>query len=64
MAPAAGGDVKILWVAIVLRVAGIAWLAGHALWRMGSGELDAVEGGGGVADPDLDLLPDGRDARA
>ena len=49
------------WLAIVLRIAGLVWIAVAVLRdvpAVSSGDDDAVEVGRGEADPDLDLLTD------
>ncbi len=61
LVPTVSDDGRAYWLAILLRVAGLAWLV-VAVLRDASGDDDAVEVGGGVADPDRDVLPDPRDA--
>ncbi|MBL0746637.1 hypothetical protein [Nocardioides baculatus] len=66
LVPTITDDVRAYWLAILLRVAGLVWIAVAVLrdvpevpdvW---SGDDDAVEVGRGEADPDLDLLTDTR----
>ena len=71
LAPTISDDARAYWLAIVLRVAGLVWLAVAVLRdspEVGpdarSGDHDAVEVGRGEADPDVDLLTDARHARA
>ena len=61
LAPSSGGDSVFLWLAIVLRVAGVVWLAGAVIPLVlgGSVDDDVVEVGGREAHPDADLLADG-----
>ena len=61
--PTITDDVRAYWLAIVLRVAGLVWIA-VAVLRDDSGDDDAVEVGRGEADPDLDLLADAGHPRA
>jgi hypothetical protein len=65
LVPTIAGDQRAYWLAIVLRVAGLVWIAVVVLRdvpssdvEVGSGHDDAVEVGRGEADPDVDLLPD------
>ena len=62
--PTISDDVRAYWLAIVLRVAGLVWLAVAVLRDARSGDDDAVEVGRGEADPDLDLLADAGHPRA
>ena len=74
--PAGGGDVGFYWVGIVVRVACELYLVAlivrdmflpdhdPAGERPELGDLDPVERGGGVADPDVDPVADGRHAGA
>ena len=55
--PTITDDDRAYWLAIMLRVAGLVWLA-VAVLRDPSGDDDTVEVGRGEADPDLDLLAD------
>ncbi|WP_374454052.1 hypothetical protein [Nocardioides sp.] len=61
--PTVTDDDRAYWLAILLRVIGLLWLA-VAVLRDASGDDDAVEVGRGEADPDLDVLPDAGHARA
>jgi len=70
LVPTIADDVRAYWLAILLRVAGLVWIAVAVLrdvpevpdvW---SGDDDAVEVGRGEADPDLDLLTDAGHPRA
>ena len=71
LVPTVSDDARAYWLAILLRVVGLAWLvvavlrAAAAEGRVGpgSGDDDVVEVGGGEPDPDLDALPDARHAR-
>ncbi len=63
MVPTVTEDSRAYWLAILLRVAGLAWLV-VAVLRDASGDDDVVEVGRGEADPDLDLLPDAGHAGA
>lgn len=65
LAPAGGGTEKAYWVAILLRIVGVAWLLFAAL-RSGrpSVDDDAVERRGGVTHPHVDVLADSGDSRA
>ncbi len=67
LVPTITGDERAYWLAIVLRVAGLVWLA-VAVVRdaadVRSGDHDAVEVGRGEADPDLDVLTDAGHPRA
>jgi hypothetical protein len=62
LVPTIADDARAYWLAILLRVAGLAWLV-VAVLRDASGDDDAVEVGGGVADPDRDVLAHARDPR-
>lgn len=72
LVPTVSDDARAYWLAIMLRVVGLAWLVaavlrGAATERRvgrGSGDDDVVEVGGGEADADLDALPDTGHARA
>lgn len=55
--PTVTDDDRAYWLAILLRVAGLLWLA-VAVLRDASADDDAVEVGRGEADPDLDVLAD------
>ena len=57
MAPTVTDDARAYWLAILLRVVGLAWLV-VAVLRDASGDDDVVEAGRGEADPDVDLLAD------
>jgi uncharacterized membrane protein len=63
LVPTVTDDARAYWLAILLRVAGLAWLV-VAVLRDASGDDDAVEAGGGVADPDRDVLADAGDPGA
>ena len=63
LVPTVTEDSRAYWLAILLRVAGLAFLV-TAVLRDVSRDDDAVEVGRGEADADLDLLPDAGDARA
>ncbi len=62
LVPTVSGDARAYWLAILLRVVGLAWLVGAVLWAAAndprSGDDDVVEVGRGEADADLDALPD------
>jgi uncharacterized membrane protein len=69
LAPGGGEDAGFYWLAILVRVAGELYLVGlvvRDLFRrpVASDDLDGVEGRRGEADADVDLLADGRHARA
>ena len=65
LVPTVPADSRVHWLAILLRLAALAWLITVVLRDASrSGDDDAVEVGRGEADPDLDLLPDAGDARA
>ncbi|RYB88600.1 hypothetical protein EUA06_20140 [Nocardioides glacieisoli] len=74
LVPTIADDVRAYWLAIVLRVAGLVWIAVAVLrdvpddrpedWPDDSADDDAVEVGRGEADPDLDVLADARHPRA
>lgn len=64
VAPSGGGDSAVYWLAILLRLVGVAWLMAAVLRGDVSVDEDPVEGGRGEPDPDVDLLPDRGDARA
>jgi hypothetical protein len=63
LAPTVADDSRAYWLAVLLRVAGLAWLVVAVLRDAGSGDDDPVEVGRGEADPDLDVLADARDPR-
>jgi hypothetical protein len=62
LVPTLTHDLRAWWLAIVLRVVGLAWLVVAVLRdaRDDSADDDAVEVRGREADPDLDLLTDAR----
>ena len=62
LVPTVTDDARAYWLAILLRVIGLAWLVAAVL-RSASGDDDVVEVGRGEADPDVDLLPDAGHAR-
>ena len=66
--PTVSDDARAHWLAILLRVVGLAWLVVAVLRAAAtesrSGDDDVVEVGGGEADADLDSLPDTGHARA
>ena len=74
--PTITDDARAYWLAILLRVAGLVWLAVAVLRdapviaqpaigpELRSGDDDAVEVGRGEADPDLDVLTDPGHPRA
>ena len=68
LVPTVSDDARAYWLAILLRVVGLAWLVAAVLRAAASesrsGDGDVVEVGGGEADPDLDVLPDTGHARA
>ena len=68
LVPTVSGDARAYWLAILLRVVGLAWLVVAVLRaaasEAGSGNDDVVEVGGGEADADVDPLPDAGNARA
>lgn len=67
LAPSGGGEARIFWLAVLLRIAGLMWLVGVTATTADdpdSVDLDPVERGGGEPDPDLDVLADDRHARA
>ncbi|MEO7628940.1 MAG: hypothetical protein ABIS91_21960, partial [Nocardioides sp.] len=75
LAPSGGGEARVFWLAVVLRIAGLMWLIGVTATSVtdpdsadvdpvGSADVDPVEGGRGEPDPDLDVLADGRHTRA
>ena len=68
LVPTVSGDARAYWLAILLRVVGLAWLVVAVLRaaasEAGSGDDDVVEVGGGEADADVDPLPDAGRARA
>ena len=60
LVPTISDDARAYWLAILLRVVGLAWLVAAVLRDAraeGSADDDLVEVGRGEADPDLDLLP-------
>lgn len=61
IAPSAGGDSRVYWLGVVLRIGGLVYLIRAAAT---SADLDPVEPGRREADPDVDVLPDVRHARA
>jgi uncharacterized membrane protein len=64
LVPTVADDARAYWLAVVMRVAGLAWLAVAVLRDNDtSGDDHAVEVGRGEADPDLDVLADARDPR-
>ncbi|PKH42251.1 Uncharacterized membrane protein [Nocardioides alpinus] len=64
LVPTITDDARAYWLAILLRVIGLAWLVWAVLRDAGSGDHDVVEVGRGEADPDVNLLPDAGHARA
>ncbi len=61
LAPAAGGDARAYWWAVVARIGGLVWLITVTTKQASdpdSGDVDAVEVGRGEADTDLDVLAD------
>lgn len=64
LAPASGSNPTAYQLAIVVRVLGELYLVAMVVRDIrtgaGSADLDAVEGGGGEPDPDLDLVARGR----
>ena len=63
LVPTITDDARAYWLAILLRLAGLAWLV-VAVLRDASGDDDVVEVGRGEADPDVDLLTDAGRPRA
>ena len=63
LVPTVADDSRAYWLAVLLRVVGLAWLVVAVLRDAGSGDDDPVEVGRGEADPDLDVLADARDPR-
>lgn len=66
LAPTITDDARAYWLAILLRVLGLAWLVAAVLRDASgdaSGDEDVVEVGRGEPDADLDLLPDAGHAR-
>lgn len=65
LVPTVTDDARAYWLAIVLRVVGLLWLVLAVLRdpEQDSADDDAVEVGGGEADPDLDVLADAGDPR-
>ena len=66
LVPTITDDARAYWLAVLLRVLGLAWLVAAVLRDATdpSGDDDVVEVGRGEAHADVDLLPDVRDARA
>jgi uncharacterized membrane protein YedE/YeeE len=64
LAPTLPGDARAYWLAILLRVVGLAWLLVVVVRDAASGDDDVVDVGRGEADPDGDLLADARHPRA
>ncbi len=65
LVPTLTDDARASWLAVALRVIGLAWLVWAVLRDASrSGDEDAVEVGRGEADPDVDLLPDAGHPRA
>lgn len=68
LVPTVSDDARAYWLAVLLRVVGLAWLVAAVLRAAGaearSGDVDVVEVGGGEADPHLDVLPDAGNPRA
>lgn len=61
MVPSDGGSSRVYWVAVLLRVAGTAWLVAAAVRAArDSADEDPVDVGGGEPHPDVDLLADAR----
>lgn len=61
LTPGSGGDSRVYWVAVLLRLVGVGWLVAAAVragLAPGSGDDDAVEGGRREPDPHVDLLAD------
>lgn len=66
LAPTSGGQPFVYWLVVLVRLVAVGVLLAvtlRALARDRSDDVDAVEGGRGVADPDLDLLAHGGDPR-
>lgn len=66
LAPSSGGEARVFWLAVLLRIGGLMWLIGATATTADDPEsvdVDPVEGSGGEADPDLDVLADSRHAR-
>ncbi len=66
LVPTITDDARAYWLAVLLRVLGLAWLVAAVLRDATdpSGDDDVVEVGRGEAHADVDLLPDVRDTRA
>ena len=64
LVPTVRGDERALWLAILLRLVGLAWLVAAVLRTAASGDDDVVEVRRGEADADLDVLPDAGHASA
>ena len=62
LVPSGGGDSRVYWAAVVLRLAGVLWLVAAAVRASGdrSGDRHPVERGRGEPDPHVDLLADAR----
>lgn len=67
LAPSGGGEARVFWLAVVLRIAGLMWLIGVTATTANdpdSADVDPVERGGGEPHPHVDVLANGRHARA
>lgn len=67
LTPTAGGDSRVYWLAVLLRLVGTGWLVAAALragMRPPSADHDAVEAGRREPHPHVDLLTDAGHARA
>ena len=65
LVPTVADDSRAYWLAVLLRVGGLAWLVVAVLRDADAGSVDddAVEVGRGEPDPDLDVLADAGDPR-
>lgn len=73
LAPSGGGDARVYWLGVALRIGGLVWLIGATAISADepdpddldpdSADLDPVERGRGEADPDVDVLTDVGHAR-
>ena len=64
LVPTVSDDARAYWLAVVMRVVGLVWLAVAVLRDVDvSGDDHAVEVGRGETHPDVDVLADARDPR-